>query len=138
MRSEHVATIAGITYRQLDHLTRTAQIGTNPGSGRHRHWTLDDTARITIAAQLNSALPAPTRSASSLPALATAIAALPHPPPLAGWAWYTPDPLTAGYTADIRVLVDQLEQTGAAVMVAYDLADAFGPDAHLLNDLAAA
>jgi hypothetical protein len=131
MRSRDVADLAGISYRQLDYLTRTVphlNDGTmSRGSGSRRHWNPDQLNRITIAALLADA------GATSLPAMTTALFDIDAPPPRAGWAWYTPDPVEAGYSADIRDLIDHLEQAGAGTLVAYNLADLYGPAAHLLD-----
>jgi hypothetical protein len=137
MRSRQVADLAGISYRQLDYLTRTVDAlsdGTmSRGSGTRRLWTPDQLARITIAALLTDAA-----GQANLPAMANAVFTVNARPPRAGWAWCSHDPVDAGYSADIRDLVEHLEQAGAGVVVSYNLEDLYGPAAHVLNDLVAA
>jgi hypothetical protein len=137
MRSREVADLAGITYRQLDYLTRTVphlNDGTlSRGSGTRRHWTPHQLTRITIAQLLADASGAP-----SLPAMATALFDIDADPPRAGWAWCSLDPIDAGYSNDVRDLVEHLEEAGAGVVVSYNLADLYGPAAHVLDDLVAA
>lgn len=59
--SRHVADLAGITYRQLDHWTRLGlvrpSIDAVTGSGHHRRWSSHDVAVLRVLATVAGRVP---------------------------------------------------------------------------------
>ena len=125
MRTNTVAAVTGITYRQLDYLTRhptTAphihERARGHGAGTARWWPPDLVKRLILAQAVVEAWPA-----LNLPAAALPLLAAPLPPPDRGWLILPTDhtqPLA--YVADQFDLADALPAVGACVVLPYDLA----------------
>lgn len=128
MRTSDLAAHLGVSYRQLDYLTRrpdaaltNADLGAN-GSGTRRTWPAAVVARLEVAVALAAATPGPEAS-STFPALADAVIAWTGIVPMAGWALLT----EAGHVtiADEPVdLLDAIEASGGGLVVRYELSDA--------------
>lgn len=122
MRSTDVATLAGVTYRQLDCLTRHPQTPLpahlNRGPGNYRQWTPHQAICIALANHLTQALPHTNESQSPLPTITNHLLETPHIPPT-GWLTYTPN--TATIHEHPNDLIHHLHTHGPALVTHYNL-----------------
>lgn len=83
--SRDVCDLLGISYRQLDYLTRTGAVtgpDMNKGSGSRRTFTPDQVQRLAVARRLADNIPTTRATSGSVwPRLAAAVMAGPPPPP---------------------------------------------------------
>lgn len=102
VRTPAVAAHTGLTFRQLDYLSRSHILGPPAhGSGTVRHWPPDDVARLHVAAALMRAAP---HGVIDLPSAARAVAAGPPVPDRnLGRVRLTPDGKVE-YGADVDML----------------------------------
>lgn len=128
MRTRQLADLLGVSYRQLDYLTRregaaltNAVLGAN-GSGTRRTWPAAIVARLEVAVALAAAAPG-SDSTSAFPVLADAVVAWTGVVPMAGWVFLS----EAGHVtvSDEPVeLLDAIEDSGGGIVVHYELSDA--------------
>lgn len=127
MRSRDAADTIGISYRQLDYLTRCGVLDQQPdgagrplnsGSGSRRWWDTETVVRLALAYHLASATPG--TSVSQFPELARLALDAP-PPPRRGYGLVCPDPTTLLWAASWADVRRTLEDVGAALVVTYDL-----------------
>lgn len=129
MRSHAVASLLGLTYRQIDFLARTTGCVEAHGSGSRREWGADTVLRLAVAAALARQLPGAvtTPGRSVLPEVAALAFQMPTPPPRSGYACLTPNPWALTWVSTWADVRRTLDTHGAAVVIRYDLADLLGP-----------
>jgi hypothetical protein len=89
LSTPEVCSLLGITFRQMDHVSRTV-LQDVPGSGNHRRWDDDTVDRLTVAKALLDAIQfAAPKQHSPWPILVDAVMA--SRPPVPGWVTATPD-----------------------------------------------
>jgi hypothetical protein len=125
MRTATVAALTGISYRQLDYLTRHPDTAPHidhraqgHGAGNARWWAPHLVRRLILAQAVQEAFPQ-----LALPAVARPLLEAPFPPPDRGWLVLDTDPdQPVTYVADQFDLADALPAVGAALVLPYDLA----------------
>jgi hypothetical protein len=88
LTSHEVCCLLSLTYRQLDHVSRTVFADT-PGSGNHRRWDDQTLDRLTVAKALCDAIPFNISGHSPWPTVVEA--ALAGPVPVPGWVTLAAD-----------------------------------------------
>jgi hypothetical protein len=88
LTSREVCHLLDLTYRQLDHVSRTV-FDNAPGSGIHRRWDDESVDRLTAAKALMDAVDFVAVIRSPWPYLVEAVMA--GPQPTAGWVSISPD-----------------------------------------------
>jgi hypothetical protein len=131
MRSRDVADLAGISYRQLDYLTRHPEspINHDPnvayrGSGVYREWTPHQAVRLLLAAHLSAATVAITDNGSPFNAYAFALLRYNDPIPTTGWVACNTEPdagLEFSFADNPVDLMAAIETMRSALVTAYDL-----------------
>lgn len=134
MRTQELAEHLGVTYRQLDYLTRrdgavvtNADLGAH-GSGTRRRWPAGVVARLEIAAALAGVGPTagpPSSAGSTLPfpLMADAVLAWGGDVPMAGWVLLT-EGQTIEIAADLADLGPSITAAGGGVVTRFELTDA--------------
>jgi hypothetical protein len=118
VRSADVCDLVGISYRQLDYLTRCGVVhGQNRGSGCRRQWDREDVLRLALARHVAGYTPGPV---SSFPELASLALDAPTPP-ARGYAVLSTEPTRLTWAASWADVRRHVEEEGHATVVAYDL-----------------
>jgi hypothetical protein len=133
MRSRTVADLAGITYRQLDYLTRHPHSplsrALNQGSGSRRDWSPRQVICIALANHLAGATVSDAPGNGSFVSYAFTLLRHNGPIPHNGWIACSTDPdgpLEIDFADSPTDLLTAIETMRAAVVAAYDLTEILG------------